>query len=97
MINKEVRKGIYRDLYRFLIPTFILTYGVALIGYFLGGLDTFPVMAISMYIPATIVLLLYVLKFRKKIFKHNDLGLKFKGFKFWIIAPIFLFIIITAI
>ena len=97
MINQEVRKRITKELYWFLVPTFVLTYAVAVIGHSRGGLDAFPVMAISMFIPATIVLLLYILKFKKKVFKHNDLGLKFKGFKFWIIAPIFLFIIITAI
>lgn len=96
MKDHKIRIRITRELLWFLVPTFVLTYIVALAGHLRGGLDHFPVMAISMYIPATIVILLYKLKFKKPIFRKNDLGLTFKGFKYWIFAPLFLFFIISA-
>lgn len=95
MKDQNIRIRVTRELLWFLVPTFVLTYIVAVIGYQKGGLDHFPVMGISMYIPATIVILLYTLKFRKPIFRKNDLGLKFKGFKYWIFAPLFLFFVIS--
>jgi len=80
-------KTIKKEIYWFLIPTFVLTYGIGIFTYFSGGLDSFPLTTISMYIPALVVILLYLLKYKKPLFKNNDLGLRFKGMKFWIIAP----------
>lgn len=95
MKKQETRESIKNEVVWFLVPTFILTYSVAIVGHILGGLEKFPVMAISMYIPASVVILLYILKFKKKVFRNTDLGLRFKGFKFWIIAPLLMFLIIT--
>jgi uncharacterized protein len=84
-----------KELFWFLTPTFIITYGLGVIAYFKGGLDHFPLMTISMYVPALMVLLLYLFKFKKPVFKNNDIGLRFSGFKFWIIAPFLLFILVA--
>lgn len=84
-----------KELFWFLIPTFFLTYGMGVIAYFKGGLEHFPLLTISMYIPALVVLILYLVKFKKPIFKNNDLGLRFKGFKYWIIAPFLLFFLVA--
>ncbi|MBK7652193.1 MAG: CPBP family intramembrane metalloprotease [Flammeovirgaceae bacterium] len=53
-------------------------------------------MVVSMYVPALVVILNYVLNFKRNVFKNNDLGLRFIGMKYWLIAPIFLFIIIAS-
>ena len=88
-------KTIKKEIYWFLIPTFILTFGIAIITYFLGGLDHFPLTSISMYIPAMVVILLYLFKYKKPLFKNNDLGIRFKGLKFWIIAPSSLLVLVS--
>lgn len=80
-----------RELKLFLLLTFILTYGLGIIALIKGGLDKFPVARYSMYIPAIVVFILYLFEFKKPIFKNNDIGLKFKGWKYWFIAPITIF------
>ena len=60
-----------KELLWFLIPTFIITYGLGVIAYIMGGLEHFPLMTISMYVPALVVLTLYIVKFKKPIFKKN--------------------------
>ena len=79
------------ELGLFLLLTFIITYGLGIIALIKGGLDVFPVARYSMYIPAIVVLVLYIFVFKKPIFKNNDIGLKFKGWKYWLIAPITIF------
>ena len=83
-------KTIKKELIWFLIPTFIITYGLGLIAYLKGGMEHFPLGKISMFIPAVIAIILYLFKIKKPIFRNNDLGIKFKGFKYWIIAPLFI-------
>ncbi|MDY6916099.1 MAG: type II CAAX endopeptidase family protein [Candidatus Cloacimonadota bacterium] len=80
-----------RELGLFLILTFIITYGLGIIALIKGGLEQFPVARYSMYIPAIVVLILYLFVFKKPVFKNNDIGLKFKGWKYWFIAPITIF------
>ena len=84
---KETKK----ELGLFLLLTFIITYGLGIIALIKGGLDKFPVARFSMYIPAIVVIILYLFIFKKPIFKNNDIGLRFKGLKYWIIAPITIF------
>ena len=88
-------KTVKTELLWFLIPTFVITYGFGFIAYFMGGMKNFPLMAVSMYVPAFVVISLYLFKFRKPIFKNNDLGLRFTGFKYWIIAPPLVFTLIS--
>lgn len=80
-----------RELILFLLLTFIISYGFGIVGLFKGGLEHFPVGKYLMYTPAIIVLILYLFVFKKPIFKNNDIGLKFKGWKYWFIAPITIF------
>lgn len=80
-----------RELGLFLLITFIITYGLGIIALVKGGLEQFPVARYSMYIPAIVVLILYLFVFKKPVFKKNDIGLKLKGWKYWFIAPITIF------
>lgn len=80
-----------RELGLFLLLTFIITYGLGIIALLKGGLDKFPVARYSMYIPAIVVLILYLFVYKYPILKSNDIGLKFKGWKYWFIAPITIF------
>ncbi len=63
------------------------TYILGIYMLFNGGLAN-PIGMLAMYIPALTVIGLYIFKFKKPIFKKGDLGLNFKGLKYWIIAPL---------
>jgi len=80
-----------KQLGLFLLLTFSITYGLGIIALIKGGLDKFPVARYSMYIPAIVVLILYIFVYKKPIFKNNDIGLMLKGWKYWFIAPITIF------
>ncbi|MCD4693398.1 MAG: CPBP family intramembrane metalloprotease [Calditrichales bacterium] len=80
-----------KELKWFLLFTFILTYGLGIIAYIKGGLDKFPLSQYSMYIPALVIILLYLFVFKKPLLKGNDIGLRFKGWKYWLIAPLTIF------
>ncbi len=95
MNNQEITI-IKRELVWFLIPTFIITYGLAAFAYSKGGLEHFPVMVIMMYVPALVVILNYLLNFKRSVLKNNDLGLRFVGMKYWVIAPLLLLAIIAS-
>ncbi len=86
-------KTTQKELIWFLIPTFVITYGLGLIAYINGGLEHFPLLQLSMFVPAIIVIILYLFKFKKPIFKNNDLGINFKGLRYWIIVPLFVTLI----
>ena len=64
-----------------------VTYTAGLILWNKGGLSN-PLNRGIMYIPALTILILYWLKFKLPIFKKGDLGFKFKGFKYWVLAPL---------
>ncbi|MFC2101521.1 CPBP family intramembrane glutamic endopeptidase [Bacteroidota bacterium] len=64
-----------------------VTYIIGIYMLFHGGLAN-PMSFLAMYIPALTVIGLYIFKFKKPIFKKGDLGLNFKGLKYWIIAPL---------
>jgi len=64
-----------------------ITYALGIYMLFNGGLAN-PLGMLAMYIPALTVIGLYIFKFKKPIFKKGDLGLNFKGLKYWIIAPL---------
>jgi len=89
-------KTIKKELIWFLIPTFTLTYGLGILAYFMGGMENFPLMVVSMFVPAIVVLVLYYFVFKKPIIKKNDLGLRFKGFKYWLLAVVLIFVLIGA-
>jgi len=96
MMNNQEITIIKRELAWFLIPTFIITYGLAAFAHSKGGLDQFPLMTVSMYVPALVVILNYVLNFKRSVFKNNDLGLRFSGMKYWLLAPLILLAIISS-
>jgi membrane protease YdiL (CAAX protease family) len=79
-------KTIKKELIWFVSITLPVTYGLGLFVWHQFGLENIGSI-LTMYVPATVVLLLYLFKFRKPIFKNNDLGLRFTGWKYWIIAP----------
>ena len=87
-------KEIKDEIIWFLVPTFIITYSLGIIAYLMGGMDNFPLMIVSMFVPALVVIFLYFLKYRKPVFKNNDLGLRFKGMKYLIIVPFLFFLLI---
>lgn len=58
-----------KELFWFLVPTFISTYGLGVIAYYMAGLDNFPLMIVSMYISAMTILTHYLLKFKTPILK----------------------------
>lgn len=64
-----------------------VTYMLGIYMLFNDGLAN-PLGLLAMYIPTLTVIGLYVFKFKKPIFKNGDLGLNFKGLKYWIIAPL---------
>jgi len=84
--NQKTKK----ELLWYLIPTFMITYGLSLIAYLKGGIEHFPVSKLSMIVPLLVVLVLYLFVFRKPVFKNNDLGIRFKGLKYWVITPLFI-------
>lgn len=79
-------KNIKKELQWFLVITLTVTYSIGFYALNRGGLQAMS-MRMAMYVPATVVLLLYWLKFKKAIFKNGDLGFRFSGWKYWIIAP----------
>ena len=79
-----------KELIWYLIPTFLITYGLGLIAFLKGGMEHFPLANISMVIPLIVVIVLYLFIFKKPIFKDNDLGIRFKGLKYWFITPLFI-------
>jgi membrane protease YdiL (CAAX protease family) len=83
-------KTIKKELIWYLLPTFIITYGLGLLSYLKGGSEHFPIGKFSMIVPLLVVLVLYPFVFKKPIFKNNDLGIRFKGLKYWIITPLFI-------
>lgn len=87
-------KKIKNEIVWFLVPTFIVTYGLGIVAYLMGGMDKFPLMIVSMFVPALVVILLYCFKYRKPIFKNNDLGLRFRGLKYLIIVPFVFFLLV---
>jgi membrane protease YdiL (CAAX protease family) len=73
-----------------IIFTLITLFSTYIMGYFVwkqGGLGS-TLSLFQMYIPALVVLLLYKFYIKKPIFKKGDLGLNFKGLKYWIIVPL---------
>ena len=83
------------ELTWFLAITLPATWGIGLYNWNNGGLDNIW-SRVTMYVPATVVLLLYLFKFHKPIFRNNDLGMRFKGWKYWIIAPFVLTVLSVA-
>jgi membrane protease YdiL (CAAX protease family) len=73
-----------------------LTFCLAAIAYAAGGLKSFSVVTISMYIPALVALCLHKFWLKKPLFKGNDLGLNFKGIKYWPLAILVVFAIEAA-
>jgi len=79
--------SIKKQLFWFICICLSLTYALGIYMLFNGGLAN-PLGLLAMYIPALTVIGLYIFKFKKPIFKKGDLGLNFKGLKYWIIAPL---------
>ncbi|NVO19828.1 MAG: CPBP family intramembrane metalloprotease [Bacteroidetes bacterium] len=75
-----------KELSWFVMLALPITWGIDLVFHTYGGLAN-PLSRISMYVPALVVIALYLLKFKKPLFRNNDLGLVFKGWKYWLIAP----------
>jgi len=78
---------IKKELYWYLLITLPVSYGLALVLGQAGVIEN-QLSRISMYVPALVVILLYWLKFKKPVFRKNDLGFYFTGWKYWFIAPI---------
>ena len=81
------KRKIITELIWFLLISLPLTYFVGFYIWDKGGLGN-PLSVATMYIPALTVVGLYIFKFKKPLFKKGDLGFNFKGFKYWIIAPV---------
>lgn len=79
--------SIKRQLFWFIGICIPITYILGIYMLFNGGLAN-PIGMLAMYLPALTVIGLYIFKFKKPIFKKGDLGLNFKGLKYWIIAPL---------
>lgn len=82
-------RSIKKQIVQFVLITLALTY---ILGYFVwkaGGLGS-TVSIFQMYIPALVVIGLYAFVFKKSIFKNNDLGLNFKGVKYWMVVLLFI-------
>jgi membrane protease YdiL (CAAX protease family) len=82
-------KTTQKELIWYVSITLCLTYSLGLYVWDKGGLGN-QISRIAMYIPALTVIGLYIFKFKKPIFKSGDLGINFKGLKYWFIAPIVL-------
>lgn len=82
-----------KELLAFTGITLGLTFGLAAIAYAMGGLDSFPITTVSMYIPALVALTLHKFWLKKPLFKGNDLGLNVKGVKYWLLAILVIFAI----
>ncbi len=76
-----------KQLIWFVGITFPLTWAVGIYIWDKGGLGN-PLNMFAMYVPALTVLGLYFFIFKKPIFKKGDLGLNFKGLKYWLIVPL---------
>jgi membrane protease YdiL (CAAX protease family) len=85
---KETKK----ELIWYVSITLPVTYGIGLFFWHRGGLEDIGSI-LTMYVPALVVLLLYLFKFRKPLFKNGDLGFRFTGWKYWIIAPAVMFLL----
>ncbi len=78
----------------YLAVTFSITYGIGAIGFWKGGLAHFPVATLSMLIPALVTIALYLL-WKKPIFKGNDLGIKLANWKYWLLVPASMFLLVA--
>lgn len=85
--NKTNKKQLLKQIIWFVGITLPLTYLIGLTIWNRGGLAS-PWSVVTMYVPALTVMGLYLFKFRIPIFKGGDLGIRFKGWKYWIIAPL---------
>ncbi len=79
--------SIKKQLLWFICICLPLTYALGIYMLYNDGLAN-PLSMLAMYIPALTVIGLYIFKFKKPIFKNGDLGINFKGLKYWIIAPL---------
>ncbi len=59
-------------------------------GFGTRGIGDYFLYDLSLYIPALSVVVLYVFRLRKPIFKSKELGLSLKGWKYWILAPLYI-------
>jgi membrane protease YdiL (CAAX protease family) len=77
---------IKKELALFVPVTLAITYGIGLFLWKIGGNENVS-MRIVMYIPALATMILYLTIFHRPVLRGNDLGLRFCGWKYWIIAP----------
>jgi len=88
--NKQTdHKLIVSEILWFVAIALPITYMIGIYIWNKGGL-AHPFSMATMYVPALTVIGLYIFKFKKPIFKKGDLGINFKGLKYWIIAPLLL-------
>ena len=78
---------IRKELVWFVAITLPLTYAVGSLAWYASSFQL-PISVATMYIPALIVMLLYWVKFKKPVFRGGDLGFRFTGWKYWLIAPL---------
>jgi len=70
-----------RQITVFLLFNFIITYALGAIAWLKGGLDKFPATILQMFVPDLVVIgILYFYKQRPYL---EELGLKFRGLKYW--------------
>ena len=81
-------KSIKSQIIWFTIISLFITYSFGLVVWANGGLGSILGL-LQMYIPALVTISIYIY-LKKPIFKNGDLGLNFKGLKYWIIVPLFL-------
>jgi len=87
-----MKNKIIKQIVWFLSICLPITYAIGIYIWNKEGLSN-PINRINMYIPALTIIGLYFFKFKKPIFKNSDLGFSLTGFKYWIIAPIFITLI----
>ena len=80
----------------FLLLTFAITYGLALVTYLKGGLDSFPLPAVSMFVPMLTAFFVQKRIAGGPIFKGDALGFQLGRKRFLLIAPLLFGLLIVA-
>lgn len=87
-------KSSKKELIFFIVPVFILTYLLCGVAYIKGGLERFPAVVISMFIPAMIALIVQKFSRDKQAFRQS-LGLRWGKPKYYLIGPATVFFIVS--
>ncbi|MDJ1468580.1 CPBP family intramembrane metalloprotease [Cytophagaceae bacterium DM2B3-1] len=87
-------KELKKEIIQFLIPVFVITYGLGAIAYEKGGFHQFPVALYTVYVPGLTVFILYACRKRTLLWNSfSKLQIRFN--RYWILGPVLVFLLVS--